>query len=84
MKIILGRDYELRLVKILKLKLGRNADVRLRFWILIKIYVRSCYFGKQNSTLGSVVPLEMFDTIYLYYMDNKNVWIYGWKDYHKR
>ena len=27
---------------------------------MIKIYVRSCYFGKQNSTLGSVVPLAMF------------------------
>ena len=30
------------------------------FWNLIKIYVRPCYFGKQNSTLGSVVPLAMF------------------------
>ena len=39
----------------------------LRFWIcLIKICVRICdmtsrnYFGQQNSTLGSVVPLAMF------------------------
>ena len=38
-----------------------------RFWrCLIKICVRTCdmtsrsYFGKQNSTLGSVVPLAMF------------------------
>ena len=29
------------------------------FWILIKICVLTCYFGKQNSTLGSVVPLAM-------------------------
>ena len=29
------------------------------FWNLIKICVRTCYFGKQNSTLGSVVPLAM-------------------------
>ena len=38
-----------------------------RFWrCLIRICVRTCditlrsYFGKQNSTLGSVVPLAMF------------------------
>ena len=30
------------------------------FWNLIKICVRTCDFGKQNSTLGSVVPLAMF------------------------
>ena len=29
-------------------------------WNLIKICVRTCFFGKQNSTLGSVVPLAMF------------------------
>ena len=46
------------MVKILKLKFGRNAD--LRFRNLIKIYLRSRYFGKQNLTLGSVVPLAMF------------------------
>ena len=28
-------------------------------WNLIKICERTCYFGKQNSTLGSVVPLAM-------------------------
>ena len=27
---------------------------------MIKFCVRTCYFGKQNSTLGSVVPLAMF------------------------
>ena len=27
---------------------------------MIKICVRTCFFGKQNSTLGSVVPLAMF------------------------
>ena len=42
------------------LKFGRNADVWLRFWNLMKICVRTYYFGKQNSTLGSVVPLAMF------------------------
>jgi len=33
-----------------------------RYWIwnLIKICVRTCFYGKQNSTLGSVVPLAMF------------------------
>ena len=29
-------------------------------WNLIKICVKTCYFGKQYSTLGSVVPLAMF------------------------
>ena len=51
------------------LMLSWNFEVSawLRFWIcLIKICVSSCditwtrYFGKQNSTLGSVVPLAMF------------------------
>ena len=27
---------------------------------LIKICLRICYFGNQNTTLGSVVPLAMF------------------------
>ena len=51
------------LVKILKLKFGRNADVLLVFliWNLIKICLRTCNFGKQNSTLGSVVPLAIFN-----------------------
>ena len=48
------------LVKILKLKFGRNACWDFELGILIKICVRTCYFGKQNSTLGSVVPLAMF------------------------
>ena len=39
---------------------------RLWRWIVIKICLRACdmtlrsYFGEQNSTLGSVVPLAMF------------------------
>ena len=42
------------------------ASSRLWRWNLIKICLRTCdvikksYFGKQNSTLGSVVPLAMF------------------------
>ena len=32
----------------------------LEFWNLINICVRTCFFGKQNSTLGSVAPLAMF------------------------
>ena len=57
------------LVKSLKLKFKRNFDVwskcwgfgwDFEFWNLIKICVRTCYFGKQNSTLGSVTPLAMF------------------------
>ena len=44
---------------------GQDFDVKVwskdfEFWNLIKICVRTCYFGKQNSTLGSVVPLAMF------------------------
>ena len=50
-----------------------------RFWIcLIKICVRICdmtsrnYFGKQNSTLGSVVPLAMLlYNMYHLIIDNK-------------
>ena len=45
------------LVKILMLKFIRKI---LNFRDLIKICVRTCFFGKQNSTLGSVVPLAMF------------------------
>ena len=45
-----------------------EVDAWLRFWRrnLINICLRTCdmtqrsYFGKQNSTLGSVVPLAMF------------------------
>ena len=44
---------------------GQDFDVKVwskdfEFWNLIKICVRTCFFGKQNSTLGSVVPLAMF------------------------
>ena len=44
---------------------GQDFDVMVwskdfEFWNLIKICVRTCFFGKQNSTLGSVVPLAMF------------------------
>ena len=43
--------------------------LEFEFWNLIKICVRTCYFGKQNSTLGSVVPLAMFKHYFgiLYY-----------------
>ena len=44
---------------------GQDFDVKvlskdLEFWNLIKICVRTFFFGKQNSTIGSVVPLAMF------------------------
>ena len=44
---------------------GQDFDVKVwskdfEFWNLIKICVRTCFFGKQNSTHGSVVPLAMF------------------------
>ena len=71
---ILVKILKLGSVKILKFKFIRYADVWLRSWcsveILkmkwIKICVWACdmtlrgYFGKMNSTLGSVVPLAMF------------------------
>ena len=47
---------------VLKLLLGRDYEDET----LIKICLRTCdmtlrsYFGNQNSTLGSVVPLAMF------------------------
>ena len=46
---------------------GQDFDVKVwskdfEFRNLIKICVRTCFFGKQNSTLGSVVPLAMFCT----------------------
>ena len=78
--LMLGCGYEVNswsrfwfgLVKIFKFKFCRNGDVWLRFWsCLIKICVWTCdmaqrsYFGKMNSTLGSVVPLAMFFN-YLY------------------
>ena len=47
---------------------GQDFDVKVwskdfEFWNLIKICVRTCFFGKQNSTLGSVVPLAMFHLV---------------------
>ena len=52
---------------------GQDFDVKVwskdfEFWNLIKICVRTCFFGKQNSTLGSVVPLAMFMTDMAAYM----------------
>ena len=43
---------------------GQDFDVKVwwkdfEFWNLIKIVVRTCFFGKQSSTLGSVKPLAM-------------------------
>ena len=70
------QSYRIRtqgLVKILKFKFSRNADIWSRFWrcCLAEImkmkydqfFLRTrdmtlkSYFGNQNSTLGSVVPL---------------------------
>ena len=63
------------LVKIFKFKFCRNGDVWLRFWSWCKVEILKMfdqdlclnlwydpigYFGKMNSTLGSVVPLAMF------------------------
>ena len=49
---------------------GQDFDVKVwskdfEFWILIEICVRICFFGKQNSTLGYVVPLAMFLSVTL-------------------
>ena len=54
----------LRLGEVMKWMFGQDFDVKVwskdfEFWNLIKICVRTCFFGKQNSTLGSVVPLAM-------------------------
>ena len=53
------------LLQIWNLRFGQDFDVKVwskdfEFWNLIKICVTTCFFGKQNSTLGSVVPLAMF------------------------
>ena len=53
------------LLQIWNLRFGQDFDVKVwskdfEYWNLIKICVRTCFFGKQNSTLGSVVPLAMF------------------------
>ena len=50
---------------VMKLMFGQDFDVEVwskdfEFWNLIKICVRTCFFGKQNSTLESVVSLAMF------------------------
>ena len=47
---------------------GQDLDVKVwskdfEFWNLIKICARTCFFGKQNSTLGPIVPLAMFDLV---------------------
>ena len=70
MRLSLVVILKLRLVKILKFKFSWNADVWLRFWSwflgnILKFdqdfrMTNWSYFGKQNSTLGSIVPLAMF------------------------
>ena len=60
----------LRLGEVVKWMFGQDFDVKVwskdfEFWNLIKICVETCFFGKQNSTLGSVVPLAMFSFIIL-------------------
>ena len=73
---ILVEMLKLGLVNILSFKFSRDGDVWLEFWnkYLVKIlkmkfdqdlclnlwYDPIGYFGKMNSTLGSVVPLAMF------------------------
>ena len=73
---ILVEILKLGMVKILKFKFSRDGDVWLRFWskCLVEIlkmkfdqdlclnlwYDPILYFGKMNSTLGSVVLLAMF------------------------
>ena len=73
---ILVEILKLGLAKILNFNFSGDADVWMRFlvhalsrfwrWNVIKIFVWTCdmasksYFGKMNSTLGSVVPLAMF------------------------
>ena len=55
---MIGQDFDVKVW-------SKDFDVKVwskdfEFWNLIKICVRTCFFGKQNSTLGSVVPLAMF------------------------
>ena len=75
---ILIEMLKLGLVNILNFKFSRDGVVWLRFWnkCLVEIlkmkfeqdlclnlwYDPIGYFGKMNSTLGSVVPLAMFST----------------------
>ena len=59
---------------------GQDFDVKVcskdfEFWNLIKIGVRTCFFGKQNSTLGSVVPLAMFTLDTLRGFVNIKLWV---------
>ena len=46
-------------------------------WNLIKICVRTRFFGKQNSTLGSVVPLSICAPIMCVY-DNSDIGYVGY------
>ena len=61
---ILVRILKLGLVKILKFKFSRDADVWLRFWSWCMVEILKMkidqYLCKNHSTPGSVVPLTMF------------------------
>ena len=69
-----ARFWILSLVQMLMFGWDFEVDARLRLekWNLINVYVRTCemtqrsYFGKQNSTLGSVVPMAVWQCLYLY------------------
>ena len=86
---------ELGLVKILKLKFSRNADVLLRFcsWCLVNILkmkfdqdlcknlrydLKKLTWFKQNSTLGSVVPLAMFIMLRVVLWAQSIDWLVDW------
>ena len=47
-------------VEILKLVLGQYSTDEIGSNFVFELVNRISYFGKQNWTLGSVVPLEMF------------------------
>ena len=49
------------MVKSLKWKFKQNLKLKFGQYFAAV----NCYFGKQNSTLGSVVPLAMFVFVYL-------------------
>ena len=51
--LMFGWDFEVSVVEIMKQKF--DQDLCLNLW-----YDPLGYFGKMNSTLGSVVPLAMF------------------------
>ena len=51
--LMFGWDFEVSVVNIMKQKF--DQDLCLNLW-----YDPLGYFGKMNSTLGSVVPLAMF------------------------